>query len=98
MTFRVLVDDNYHFMDEDERTELGSFPTKEAAIEAAQRIVDECLRAACRPGMTPKQLYDSYVSSGEDPFIVGEGAEKVTFSAWDYAKQRCNELCTPDKK
>ena len=91
MTFQVFVDDNYHFMDEDERYELGSFPTKEAAVEAARRIVDDWLRSAYRPGMTAKQLFESYTSSGEDPFVVGE--ERVTFSAWDYAKQRCNELC-----
>ena len=90
MSFDVFVDDNFHYADEDERDKLGSFPTAEAAVEAARRIVDEYLNSNLRPGMTAEQLYFSYTSFGEDPFIVGDG---VTFSAWDYAKQRCHELC-----
>jgi hypothetical protein len=43
--YRVMVDDNFHYMDEDERFEHGSFPTAEEAIAACKRIVDEILRS-----------------------------------------------------
>jgi hypothetical protein len=40
--------------------------------------------------MSSAELFDQYVSFGEDPFIRG-GAPN--FSAWDYARQRCKALC-----
>lgn len=39
--FTVLVDDNYHYSDPDERYTLGEFDTLEAAIAACQTIVDD---------------------------------------------------------
>ena len=93
MTFKVFVDDNFHYRDEEERYELGKFTTAEDAIRAAQRIVDEYLADAYRPGMTADVLFRSYTSFGEDPFIVAPSTEKVDFSAWSYARQRCAELC-----
>lgn len=93
MTFKVFVDDNFHYRDEEERYELGEFATAEDAIRAAQRIVDEYLADAYRPGMTADVLFRSYTSFGEDPFIVAPSTEKVDFSAWSYARQRCAELC-----
>ena len=40
--------------------------------------------------MSAGQLYKEYVACGDDPFIQGPGAR---FSAWTYAKQRCEALC-----
>ena len=37
MTFRVVVDDNFHYMDEDERYEGATYATVEVALEAARR-------------------------------------------------------------
>jgi len=85
--FRVLADDNFHFMDEDERTCLGEFSTYEEALAVAQRAVE-----AFFEGKGEKQadeIYDDYISFGDDPFIVPfGGAERpdTPFSAWDYAK------------
>ncbi len=93
MTFRVLVDDNFHYMDEAARTTLGDFETLEAAIAAAQALVDQFLIAARQPGMTADELYRQYTSFGEDPFIVADGRSGVAFSAWDYARARCAALC-----
>lgn len=93
MTYRVLVDDNFHYMDEEERYEHGSYSSLEAATVAAQAIVDEFLVEARQPGMTAGELFDQYTSFGEDPFIVAPGESRVLFSAWDYARRRCEELC-----
>jgi guanosine-3',5'-bis(diphosphate) 3'-pyrophosphohydrolase len=91
--YRVLVDDNFHYMDEDERYELGVFATADEAIAACKRIVDEHLACAFEPGMTAQELYDACTSFGEDPFVCPVAdAEAVKFSAWDYAKQRCCAL------
>ncbi len=91
MTYTVRVDDNYHYMDPDERYTLGNFDTLEDAIKAAKAIVDDYLSSAFNPGMNADDLYQSYTSFGEDPFIIGP--LPANFSAWEYARTRCAELC-----
>lgn len=91
--FTVIVADNFHYMDESESYELGKFETLEAAIEVSKRIVDEYLAANLQPGMTADKLYEQYRMFGEDPYILGCDDPVVPFSAWDYAKERCAELC-----
>jgi hypothetical protein len=90
--FRVLVDDNYHFMDEDERYTLGDFATHEEALAACKQIVDDFLLSNHQPGMTAASLCSGYTGFGEDPWIAHEGGY-AHFSAWDYAKRRCDEMC-----
>jgi hypothetical protein len=91
MSYTVLVDDNFHYMDKDERYSLGAFESIDAAITACKQIVDEYLRTALKPGMTAAELLASYVFFGEDPYIDGTDAN-TRFSAWNYAKLRCEEL------
>jgi hypothetical protein len=86
----VYVDDNFHYMNEEERSKSGGYATLEEAVSKCQRIVDEFLESAHKPGMSSKELYDQYCMFGEDPFIRGPASD---FSAWDYAKRRCDELC-----
>jgi hypothetical protein len=77
-------------MDERERYTLGEYATWEEAVAAAKKVVDDYLNSSSEWG---EDLYGSYVSFGEDPFIVGvppEGQE--SFSAWSYAKWRCDVL------
>ena len=95
MTYRVLVDDNFHYMDEAERYELGAFASLDAALAAAQAVVDAYLRTAHKPGMTARALYESYTAFGDDPFIVAPDQRSVSFSAWEYAKRRCDDICHP---
>ena len=92
MKYRVLIDDNFHFMDESARYEHGQFDTAEAAAAACKRIVDECLASAHSPGMAAADLLQVYRMSGEDPWIAG-GDQAVKFSAWDYAATRVLEIC-----
>jgi hypothetical protein len=88
--YTVLVDDNFAYMDEDKRYMHGAFATLEEAVQACQAIVDDFMRRTYTPGMSAAALYREYVAASEDPFIRGPGAE---FSAWTYAKQRCEALC-----
>ena len=92
MPYVVMVDDNFHFMDEGERYRAGEFADVAAAIETCRRIVDEYLESALKPNMTAGQLWESYTFFGEDPFILSVDAPAATFSAWDYARLRVEEL------
>jgi len=91
--YRVMIDDNFHYMDGDERVEYGSFATAAEAIAESERLVDASLTGLQRPGMTVEQLLAQYHSFGEDPFVLAPpGADTVRFSAWDYAARRATEL------
>jgi hypothetical protein len=90
--FIVHVADNFDYMDEDETHTHGEFATWAEAVTAARQIVDDSLAHLSRPGMTEAALYDMYVSFGDDPYIRPE-PDGERFSAWDYARQKCNELC-----
>ncbi|MGP8155613.1 MAG: hypothetical protein ACLQMT_01975 [Candidatus Acidiferrales bacterium] len=91
MTYKVMIDDNFHYMDEEERITHGEFETLEAAIEACKKIVNDCLAHAYTPGASAEKLYAYYTMFGEDPWVLG--GEGVPFSAWTYAKERCAEIC-----
>ena len=82
MTYQVYCDDNFHFMDEDERGNIGEFATAEEAIAKCKEIVRASVEHCHEPGMTAEASYENYVSFGDDPWIKG-----VEFSAWGYAKQ-----------
>ena len=87
-----MVDDNFHYQDEDERYEYGVFSTAEEAIAVCKRIVDNSLKDSYKPGITEEELYQSYTMFGDDPFVVAVDAtdNRVEFSAWRYARERCN--------
>jgi hypothetical protein len=93
-----MVDDNFHYMDEEHRYEWKSFQTVEEAIAECKRMVDLDLAGFLTPGIAATELYDMYTSFGDDPFIVrvDPNAEVAYFSAWDYAKERSDAL-TADK-
>ena len=93
--YRVMVDDNFHYMDSDERWEHGTYETLEPALAACRGIVDRSLDEESRPGISADALFERYVRFGDDPFIVVlDGADdSATFSAWSYAKERCRVIC-----
>jgi hypothetical protein len=92
--YRVLINDNAHYMDESERADHGIFANADEAIAACKEIVDDDLNAMWKPRMTAKELYKLYVAFGPDPFVVPLNPKDpdVEFSAWTYAKERCKEL------
>jgi hypothetical protein len=93
MTFRVIIDDNFHYMDESARGAAGEFATLAEALGAAQKIVDDCLASAFHTGISAEELGAGYTMFGEDPFIVSTDVTGVAFSAREYARQRVAELC-----
>jgi hypothetical protein len=90
--YTVMVYDNYHYMDLSEAYRLGEFDTCEAAVAVCKRIVDDYLLTAHEPGMAAEELLVSYTMFGEDPDVLSAD-KQCRFSAWGYAKQRCQELC-----
>ena len=90
--FVVFVDDNFHYQDESERYELGDFETYEEAVTACKAIVDSDLKNMHGEGESAASLYGQYTSFGDDPFVRPVPTGKK-FSAWEYAKQRCKEMC-----
>jgi len=91
--YTVYVDDNFHYQDEYERYQLGQFETYAEGLTACRRIVDDFLAAHHVPGMTAADLYQQYTAYGEDPWISPADTEP-RFSAWTYAGERCQELCS----
>ncbi len=84
---KVWIDDNFHFMDEDERVFHGEFSTPTQAIVACQKIVDANIESITENETDPDKAYESYVCFGDDPWIEG-----VEFSASEYAKIKIREF------
>jgi hypothetical protein len=97
--YKIMVDDNFHYGEEDERAEHGVFATAEAAVAVCRQLVDQSLMAEYRDGETAEQLFERYTSFGEDPFVVAlDGAPKVEFSAWNYARDCASKLTAPGEE
>ena len=91
-SYIVYVDDNSHYMDEDERYLLGTYENCETAISKCKDIVDQFLHDGYKDGMTAKELFDNYRSFGEDPWVF-HPTGSCKFSAFTYAKKKCEEIC-----
>ena len=92
--YRLMVDDNFHYMDEDDRYQAGTFATAAEAVAAARKIIDDWLAFNHKPDMTADALYGHYISFGDDPFVMApEGEPAIAFSAWDYARERAQAMC-----
>ena len=87
--WRVMVSDNFDFMDEDEPASChGSYSTYEEALAEAKGIVEASIRNS--QGSTADEIYDHYMSFGDDAFILAPAGTKQPeplFSSWNYAKE-----------
>ena len=90
--FEVFADDNFHYQDESERYKYREYETYEAAVKVCKQIVDGELFHMYQSSMSTTDLYISYTSFREDPFIR-PSLPGESFSAWNYTKQRCGEIC-----
>lgn len=93
MPYFVVVDDNFHYQDKDERYTHSRHDDPAAAIDCCRLIVDEFLAGSHKPDMSAEELYRMYTMFGDDPFVVSSDAAPVAFSAWDYARERCAVVC-----
>jgi hypothetical protein len=84
-TFTVQVDDNFHFMDKDERWTAGTYGSLREALDKCLQMVGQDLLQGYRTDITATDLYESYTMMGNDPFITG--SMQTVFSAWKYAEE-----------
>ncbi len=90
--FQVVVDDNFHAMDPEERYTDGVFPSEETAVDRARAIIDTFLSNQFVPTMSADELYHIFCAYGECPQVLPE----CGFSPYAYARIRCRELCEAD--
>ena len=48
-SYKVLINDNAHYMDESERADHGVFANADEAVAACKKIVDDDLNAMWKP-------------------------------------------------
>ena len=83
--YTVMIDDNFHYMDEEHRYKYGAFSTYEKAVAACKKIVDEELRDMLKQGVRPEKLSSTWSLYGSDPYIIGGSSR---FSARDYVTEK----------
>jgi hypothetical protein len=92
--WRVMVSDNFDFMDEDEPASCGgSYLTYEEALARAKGIVEASIQNS--QGITPDEIYDHYMSFGDDAFILapaGTMQPEPLFSSWNYAEELAGKV------
>jgi len=67
-----MIDDNFHYMDEDHRHKHGEFSTYEEAVKACERIINEELEDMRKQGVEEEKLSSTWSMFGSDPFILGD--------------------------
>ena len=92
MMYRLYIDENPRYADTSSRVQRATFATYEEALAAARTIVDDYLRDNHEPGMSPDDLFESFLTSGECPFIMPDD-EREPFVGQDYARARCGQIC-----
>jgi hypothetical protein len=92
MPYVVLVDDNYplHGQQLQVPGRRVRRPPKRQSSTAGRSSTSTSNRPSS-PECRRSELWDSYKSFGEDPFIVATDETPASFSAWSYASQRCEE-------
>lgn len=85
--YELYSDDNFHFMDEDERVKLGEFGTYAAAVQKAKEIVDRYLQNRLHEGNSAEEAASSWRSFGDDPFLPAGPKGVPIFSASSYVSE-----------
>lgn len=96
--FKVRIYDNFHYMDEEEAYDHGSFNSYKEALEAAKKIVREFLVNTWTKGMTLDELITQYTMFGEDPIILPDPFYEPTWSARDYAHEMAEVIYNEMRK
>ncbi len=86
--YRVLIDENFHFMEESHRYEHGVFEPVDEAIAVCRKIVDSNLGLYSR-GMSAAALYLRHEHFSADPLWDDRPRRfDAKISAWDYGAER----------
>jgi hypothetical protein len=85
--YRVMVDDNFHYMDESYRECAGTFQNYEDALAVAKNITLESVVE--NESDTAEETFKNYKGFGSDPFIQpfgGAARPEENYSAWTTAE------------
>lgn len=94
MEYHIRVYDNFHYPDDTDYDEVGSYATYEEAVAGAMAAVDRSLEFQWKLGITAAALLDRFDDFGDSPSIVpDERKEHGYFSAHAYAASRVHEIC-----
>lgn len=93
MSFYLRIYDNFHYQDESEAFNSGSFESGEEAYEKAKSIIDDFITSSNEQGMQIDGIYSQWMTFGEDPVISStEKCEYKQFSASNYLKEKIEAL------
>lgn len=99
MKYRLVVYDNFHYMDDDEPYQKGEYETYELALADAKAMVESFLEFNWKTGMTPDQLIDVFNDFGEEPTIIPRNNDNgEIFSARKYVKDIAESICAKLQK
>lgn len=96
MNYRVMIDDTFALTDRNHGYTKGEYSSHSEALAVCKEVVDRFLLYERVSGMPASALYFRYMLFGKAPSIVVDSESSHTspgFSAWEYAKARCEELC-----
>jgi hypothetical protein len=86
--YRVRVNENSHYMDESESYDYDSYDDCASAIAACKAMVDNFFATSSGGATTADELFRIYTTFGDDPYVISRDPA-CTFSAWDYAREKC---------
>jgi len=93
MSFYLRIYDNYHYQDESEAFNSGSFETAKEAYNKCKSIIDEFITSCFEQKLKAEDIYSQWMTFGEDPVIRStEKCDYIRFSASDYLKEKIETL------
>jgi hypothetical protein len=97
----VKIDDNYHYMCEEDRLSDESYDNLKEAIKRCEEITIRSLENLYEEGITSEKLSAQWSMFGEDPFITREEGEEgeVPFSARSFITDKiCKDIIKNKKE
>lgn len=90
--FRVYTEDCRRVQARAERKLYGIYSSNEEAEQACRTLIDTFLLRSYSDNISAKNLFQQYTLFGNDAFVVAP-LSSASFSARQYARVRCNQLC-----
>lgn len=97
-SFTVYIADNFRAFTDDEPDVLGTYATYEAAAAAAAEHVNATLHAQAKPGMSVRQLLETYQTFEDAPYVSPPPASGKTFSARVHAENVAEAVIAAKQK
>lgn len=93
--FSVVIDDNFHHMDPEDRYTLATYPTYEEALARCKACLDCDAREYGSPGLTFEEAFEAFASFGETASVVPAHPDNPLLP-WPYVRERLRELCAEE--